>query len=228
MGKKYCKAFIFLFCFSTATVVSAQQSDAVSDGKSAATEMTVKGKTPQMTTPTINGLRGKYDWYVSDVTIGLTAKDSGTWVITEYSINARAWETYTVPFIVSDEGKTTIYYKSTDKAGNREGDDYGHGKNFIIRIDKTPPTTSISLSGTLGDNGSYRSAVKVNMNATDNSDGSGVAMTEYSFNGSAWIKYTDPFNIRTKGATSIHYRSIDNAGNSETAKIQEIKIDKVR
>jgi hypothetical protein len=93
-------------------------------------------------------------------------------------------------------------------------------------LDSIAPTTKISLSGTLGNNGWYVSNVQVALTATDNEGGSGVAKTEYSFDGITWNTYTAPFMVSTEGTTTVYYRSTDNAGNVEETKTEAIKIDK--
>ena len=92
--------------------------------------------------------------------------------------------------------------------------------------DKVPPATNIELSGTLGNNGWYTSDVQANLTAADNERGSGINKTEYSFDDINWILYTAPFTITNEGTTTIYYRSIDNAGNTESTKTQTVKIDK--
>lgn len=93
-------------------------------------------------------------------------------------------------------------------------------------VDNTPPTTTINLSGTLGNNGWYRSNVQATLTATDNPGGSGVNKTQYSLNGIAWNTYSAPFPVSTEGITTVSYRSTDKTGNVENTKTQAIKIDK--
>ena len=93
-------------------------------------------------------------------------------------------------------------------------------------LDDIAPTTNISLSGTLGNNGWYVSNVQVALTAADNEGGSGVAKTEYSFDGIAWISYLSPFMVSTEGTTTVYHRSTDSAGNVEENKTEAIKIDK--
>ncbi|MFB0562508.1 MAG: NosD domain-containing protein [Candidatus Lokiarchaeia archaeon] len=90
--------------------------------------------------------------------------------------------------------------------------------------DVTPPETTISLDGTLGLEGWYTSDVTVNLSATD--DVSGIAKTEYSFNGEYWCTYTEPFNIITEGVITVYFNSTDSEGNVEATKNETIKIDK--
>ncbi|GEM_PF-6916283 len=81
--------------------------------------------------------------------------------------------------------------------------------------DKTPPTTEVSLSGTVGNDGWYRSDVQVILTSSDNPGGSGVKKTEYSFDGTNWNTYNGPFVVTGEGLTTFYYRSVDNAGNVE-------------
>lgn len=92
--------------------------------------------------------------------------------------------------------------------------------------DITPPKTTVALSGALGNGGWYVSDVTVALAAADNEGGSGVARTEYSFDGTTWNVYSDPFVVDTEGTTIVYYRSTDKAGNIETAEEEPMYIDK--
>jgi len=98
--------------------------------------------------------------------------------------------------------------------------------NFSEPPDQTPPTTTISLSGTPGNYDWYLSDVEVTLTATD-TGGSGVAETKYSLDsGETWNTYTSPFTITTDGINLVLARSWDNAGNDEGPPVfVNIKID---
>ena len=64
---------------------------------------------------------------------------------TMYSFDGNDWISYTDPFIIDTEGSTTIFYNSTDEAGN-----VGTTKTMTIKIDKTPPMTNIKSKERLG------------------------------------------------------------------------------
>ncbi|MFC1984488.1 S8 family peptidase [Chloroflexota bacterium] len=100
--------------------------------------------------------------------------------------------------------------------------------SFSEPPDQSAPSTTISLSGTMGDYDWYVSDVEVTLSATD-SGGSGVDVTKYSLDsGETWSTYTSPFTITTEGLGIIVLaRSWDNAGNDEGPPTVEIfRIDK--
>jgi hypothetical protein len=87
-----------------------------------------------------NGANG---WYVSPVTVTLTAEDdaSGSGVAsTEYRLNEGPWEPYAHPLTLSADGITTVEARSTDNAGNVEDPPVAES----LRIDRTPPDISIT------------------------------------------------------------------------------------
>jgi hypothetical protein len=64
----------------------------------------------------------------------------------------------------------------------------------------------------------------VTLGASDNC--SGVARTEFSTDGGAtWEPYTGAIALVSDGVKTIHYRSVDNAGNVEGAQSLTVKID---
>jgi parallel beta-helix repeat protein len=98
--------------------------------------------------------------------------------------------------------------------------------NFpLAKPDSVPPSTIIEFSGALGENSWYVSDVQVALSASDNAGGSGVAIIEYSFDNINWNIYSSPFIVGADGEIAIYYKSADNAGNKESVKTAEIKID---
>lgn len=93
--------------------------------------------------------------------------------------------------------------------------------------DTIPPTTTIQLSGTTGNNDWFISPVEVTLTATDNDGGSGVAATYYQINNGEVQTYSGAFMLNQDGIYEIRYWSEDNAGNVEEAQenIVTIKID---
>ena len=97
--------------------------------------------TPPITQATIAGTIGDNDWYISDITVTLTAYDpdsNSRWPSgvnhTYYKIDDGSWMEYEVPFVIEGDGEHTVCYYSTDNAGNTED-----VKCFTFKIDQTPP-----------------------------------------------------------------------------------------
>jgi hypothetical protein len=107
-----------------------------------------------------------------------------------------------------------------------------HFTTFVTYTQQTDiiaPTTSVLLTGTQSEglSDTFRSSVQVTLTASDNDGGSGVAKTEYSFDGGdTWTEYTGPFMVDDESIQTMLYRSIDNAGNTEEENTQTIVIDK--
>jgi peptidoglycan/xylan/chitin deacetylase (PgdA/CDA1 family) len=99
--------------------------------------------------------------------------------------------------------------------------------------DTTPPTSTISCNADAsGDSegdcstGYYNGPVHIQLNATDDPGGSGVASIRYTTNGSDptatnGTVYGGPFDT----TTTVKYRAFDNAGNAEAIHTQPILID---
>ncbi|MFW9787566.1 MAG: Ig-like domain-containing protein [Candidatus Thorarchaeota archaeon] len=103
-------------------------------------------------------------WYEAPVEFVFPATDGLSGVaLTEYSFDLVTWYVYTDPFLFYEDGDHTIYYRSTDVAGNvEETNEY-----LSLKIDGTAPDCLIELTGTLGDNGWYTSDVLMNVTLTD-------------------------------------------------------------
>ncbi|MHA2142986.1 MAG: Ig-like domain-containing protein, partial [Candidatus Thorarchaeota archaeon] len=93
--------------------------------------ITVIDVMPPVTTIQFTGVEGEYGWYHSDVEVTLS---------TVYSLDGATWMLYTDPFILSDPGEVTVYFYSTDNAGNVED-----VKTATIKIGK--PTRSFVTGG---------------------------------------------------------------------------------
>ncbi len=101
---------------------------------------------------------------------------------------------------------------------------------FVIATstDTTPPTTTITPSGKLGNNNWYQSNVSITLTAADNSGGTGVASTQYNLNNGKWLLYKGPIKISHDGTTLVMARSIDMAGNIETPVQLTLNVDRLK
>jgi hypothetical protein len=98
---------------------------------------------------------------------------------------------------------------------------------LVSADDTTPPVTTISFdpSEPNGNNGWYVSDVNVTLNATD--EESGVNKTYYRLNEGEWKEYINQFIVTSNGVIQVDYYSVDNAGNNESMKTNELWIDRI-
>ncbi|HKQ98159.1 MAG TPA: PxKF domain-containing protein [Candidatus Polarisedimenticolia bacterium] len=92
---------------------------------------------PPTTTASYEGTLGNNGWYLSDVTATLTAADDagGTGVLlTEYLINGFGPTPGSSGIVISTSAGNLFSFRSTDRAGNAEAQQYA-----TISIDKEPP-----------------------------------------------------------------------------------------
>jgi large repetitive protein len=164
------------------------------------------------TTPPQTVANESANWLQDEYNVVLTATDDQSGVAqTFYSINGSEFTEGTT-FTVTEEGVNTVSFYSVDNAGNVE-----EVKTTEVKIDKTAPVTESDI-----DTNWKNENVTVKLTATD--DLSGVANTYYSVNGSEYVE-GNIFTITTVGITQVSFYSVDNAGNQEEAKIEEVLID---
>lgn len=94
---------------------------------------------------------------------------------------------------------------------------------FSGSSDTTAPVTTSILSGPLGSNGWYTGSVQVSLSASD--PDSPVAGTSYQVDGGSTLTYSAPFTVFGDGVHHLSYSSTDPAGNHESPKTSDIKID---
>ncbi|PEN67744.1 hypothetical protein CN545_18230 [Bacillus toyonensis] len=173
-------------------------------------------KKPDDTTSPVTTDNVPTDWVNKDVTVDLTATDNdGSGVASTYYQldNGSTQSGNTVQ--ISDEGVHTLTYWSVDNAGNVETQHI-----TTVKIDKTVPVTTDNAPTDW-----VNKDVTVNLTATDNDGGSGVASTYYQLdNGST--QSGNAIQISDEGVHILTYWSVDNAGNTEQFNTKTIKLDK--
>jgi Abnormal spindle-like microcephaly-assoc'd, ASPM-SPD-2-Hydin len=125
----------------------------------------------------------------------------------------------------ASQGCHTVQVEGWDNEGRTTFGSYGP-----LCYDTIPPVTKAGLSGTLISGTTYKSAVTVTLSASDPgypSTGSGVAATYYYLNSGGWQFYSGPFAVSYAGSYTVHFESLDNAGNYETAKSTSFTIKPV-
>jgi pimeloyl-ACP methyl ester carboxylesterase len=161
------------------------------------------------------------------ITIEKIANDQETQFVYYNGIKLSSAST-SVSYDISDN--QTSYQATVDPDGSGQKDQVIAPSSILTGDqinDITAPSSTISISGQMGNNGYYISNVVVGLSAQDNVGGSGVLKTEYSLdNGQTWSDYQGSFTISQTGTTTIDYYSIDKAGNQEAQQVKIIKIDK--
>ena len=177
--------------------------------------------TATSTRPAING------WYTTDVSLTFDAVDATSTRALEqvsgiaqtyFSID-NATTTVGTSTVLTTDGSHTIRYYSVDNAGNRAAT-----STATIRIDKTPPATSIVLTGIKGSNGWYKSAVQVVLKPTDTR--SGVDKTYFAIDNATTTTVGTSTSFTTDGMHTIRYYSTDKVGNTASTTTTKINIDK--
>ncbi|TYP76576.1 OmpL47-type beta-barrel domain-containing protein [Paenibacillus methanolicus] len=97
--------------------------------------------------------------------------------------------------------------------------------DFSIKPETPPPVTAATVSPETpdGSNGWYTSDVTISL-ATNNAI-SKVARTEYRVNDGPWVPYTGSIPPFSDGEYTFHYRSVDQAGRTESSQAIAFKVD---
>ena len=188
--------------------------------------VTVSDTEAPVTTVDLLGEEGDNGWFTSNVTVTMTATDlpdpGGTGVAKICYIYGGAQQviavnpptpTATASFVVSRERTQTVSAYAVDAAGNA-----GERVPVTMRIDKTPPKTSIVAARPPDEGGQYTDPVDVTIGAGDNA--SGVRWTKYSLDGGAWTEYGGALTLDEAGTYTIQAYSRDIAGNEEAPPVQ--------
>lgn len=167
-------------------------------------------KTAPSTSYTLEGSSGLNGWNTSNVKVTFNISDLGP-LNTYHSLDNQHWST-TNPFTITDEGSLTVYYYSRDMANNTEA-----VKSFTLKVDKTAPVITATVSGTQGLPDAYRSDVAVGFSTNDIS--SGLANAFYSTDGTTWKPLAN-ITLTAEGDYDIPYNGTDNAGNKASGELK--------
>src|SRR5881296_2484797 len=158
-----------------------------------------------------SGVTGANGWYVSPVTVTLTATSgSGSATTIAYRIDGNAWVTYSQPFTLPD-GRHVLVYQATDIDGYSEV-----SKSSSFNVDSTPPSVLATSPGVpIGPDES--------LSWSGSDGGSGIARYEVSIDGAAFVSIglqTTLTRHWTVGTHVVVVRAYDTAGNAKSSVIQ--------
>jgi len=108
---------------------------------------------------------------------------------------------------------------------------YDMGAYEAPTIDRIPPVTTATVSPVPNSAGWNNTNITVSLNGTDNPGGFGVRSISYWLTGAQAGPTVTGDNpalvpIATEGTTTVYYSATDNAGNVETPKTLDVRIDK--
>ncbi len=160
-------------------------------------DTTAPTTTSTLAPPTPDGQNG---WYRQNVVLTLATEAGAT---TQYKIGDGAFQDYSGPVTLSQEGTTTVTYRSTDADGNVEAD-----KTVTVKLDKTVPTSTATPDG-----GTFTDSVQVTLAGADPAGGSGLDKVEYRLDNGEWTAYSGPVTVSGNGPHTLDHRATDAAGN---------------
>jgi hypothetical protein len=161
----------------------------------------------------ISGSNGSNGWFTSPAAISAFGADSGSGLAdASLSVDGGIWQ----PSTTLNEGVYNILVRATDYAGNVST------SSTTISVDTTTPSINVSINGTLGGNGWYKTTAQVSASASDAT--SGVGTLEVSMDGSPYQRYTSPVSF-SDGQYAIQFKATDNAGNVTESTTQHFSVD---
>lgn len=176
-------------------------------------------------------------WYTSNQTVALTCYDDGSGCLsTKYRLDTDstigvtygAWQAYTVPFAITDDGSWALDFNSTDVIGN-----VGDTNTMFLFLDKTAPVTDHNAFN--WETEWFSADVNINFFCNENNReadaNSGCSLLSYGIVGDTnyWIGWGTDGNIgipiTADGNTEIFFYSNDTVDNNETSTYLNIGID---
>ena len=166
----------------------------------------------------ISGTLGENGWYTSNVQVGVSESDpapsSGTQFF-QTSLDGVGWTDYTAPLDFV-EGTYVLQMRVIDNADNQDLN------GIALNVDTTAPSIQGTITGEFGENNFYNTAIEASVSVSDGT--SGIARTEYSLDGSAWLLYPGPLTI-DDGLHKLQFRTKDVAGNYSYTQVYEFEVD---
>ncbi|HMN29606.1 MAG TPA: hypothetical protein PKE45_15765 [Caldilineaceae bacterium] len=151
------------------------------------------------------------DWFNQPVSVTLEAVDEGAGVFaTSFRLNNESsWRSYAAPFSLSEDGRYTLTYYSSDRALNLET-----LHTVPLAIDHTPPQLAYTVNGRYPPPDWVATAATLDITATDAL--AGVAQVDYALDEGAWQHYAAPSLLTTPGQHHLRLQASDGAGNQSS------------
>lgn len=166
--------------------------------------------------------KGSFNFYSTSI------KDSETENISYYS-NVPITSTSTAQVLLNEQNDQNIEFTSDNRVVPPSSI-----LNPTQSQDLTPPISTSTLTGLMGNPGYYRSDVGIKLSAFDpvtlghESETSGLLKSQYSLDNQAYQPYSTstPITVTTEGSHTLKFFSTDRAGNNEPEQTISFSIDK--
>jgi hypothetical protein len=174
---------------------------------------------PPSTVIGLSGTHGSGGWFVSTVSVSLTATDDeGPVLGTYYSLDGGSWVEYSAPFTVATQGVHALSYYSVDYASNTETT-----RQATIKIDTTGPILAPIVTGDEGNGSWYTSIVTIDPSASDSA--SGVGIVSCSIDSGPYLACSGAFEVGGEGEHFVNLSATDVAGNPSSVVELHFKVD---
>jgi minor extracellular serine protease Vpr len=181
-----------------------------------------------ITNVAVTGKEGNSGWYTSDVTITLTATDADSDVMeTYYRVADGAWQTYSQPITLTEDGVYKIEFYSVDSFNNEET-----VSAIEVKVDQTAPTLTVTVDKpTLSPPNNKLETINVTIDSNDELSGlASVVLESITVNegylaediqGASFGTNDTEFSVRASRngdgngrVYTVTYLATDNAGNT--------------
>jgi|GEM_PF-5734818 len=196
-------------------------------GNSQISELLTPDNSKPVTTISFSPDANANGWYNADVTVTLTATDSGSGVKTTYysTDNGANFKVYNAAFKINVEGTTSLKYYSVDKAQNTE-----NTNSATVKLDKTAPVVSVNGAPANWQSTDATASASAN-DATSGIDASSqkLYISDSKINAcpADYSKYTSADNTAISSDMWVCAAAKDLAGNAGFSAAVEFKVDEV-
>ncbi len=173
--------------------------------------------TPPNVSMNVLGDIGGDNWYTEAITIQVNATDMESGLAQAfYNLDDSGWREGD-ELTIDEDGAHSIIARALDAAGNS-----AETAQRELKLDATPPTTSLTIEGAPNAQGWHESPVTITLAAQDAA--SGVASTRWRVDDGPWREQISA-TLNTDGDHLFNFYSTDNAGNQEAIQEKHVKID---